>query len=168
MTTVVRIAGPPLSANLLQDSGPFEKARAALEPLRGKRRSRFILLDVVCPKDHKLATIVKTGAGPLLIGKNTYLQLSFHSWWRAHWHEAGLQDPLRLRDPHVAEAAAVAAFEAWLRVVAPRDDGQVLVLLDGHDWEIPVRCRCRAIEIRGDWLKQQITSVRQRVVWGPE
>jgi hypothetical protein len=122
------------------------EARQILAPLlRTGRLSRFRLLDVACPNDDRLAQVVRTAKGPLVLGKT-----------RAVRGYSVTDD-----DAEPAARVVVNAVERLHR------QQHVIYLLDRLPPQagIELQCRCRVRTVPVVWLREQITAHRSRAQW---
>jgi len=127
-------------------SAPAED-RAILAPLlRTGRLAPYRLLDVICPNDHRLAQVLTTTSGPLVVG-----------WTRAFrgYSVDGFPGPPRRDQPRVFER---------------RHRGQPVIyllarLLEDEPVDVTVQCRCRQRDLPAQWMADQIAAGGGRVVW---
>lgn len=123
-----------------------EAAREALRPLlRGARLSRFRLLDIACPDQHRFAQVVRTASGPLVLGMGQ-----------------------AVRGYSVTEGEIGSGRRLVASVAEHRHRAQPVTYLLPRlhaAYRVEVQCTCRRAEIPVEWIREQLAAGRKRVVW---
>lgn len=135
-------------------------AATALRPiLAAGRLSRFRVLDVACPKNHRIAEVVRTGSGLVVTGKSPekYVEIERvggddegpdpDGVWRSISWEVDFQ-----RTNLSSRAVQACLFLDSL-------------LAEGRIGSVAMQCRCRTVYLDGAWLTEKIGAGRRRVVF---
>jgi hypothetical protein len=136
-----------------------EEAVAAIPP---SARPRLRMLVVRCANAHKLAEIVRTGLGPVLIARAP------SNWVRAHQDtDGGTRDVGRWqhrRDVWCIRFDYPDDQMLWKNPVVFDQFGKAHSL-GGYPEVFICHCRCREPSLPHAWLLEQIKAGRPRVVW---
>ncbi len=127
----------------LLDASDVEELRPLLQS--GARLSRFRRLDVACPCSHRLAEVLRTTAGDVMLGRTRSSEL--------------VPILVELREDGADLEGAIDVDRSRGRLVAVRlheapDEGAV-----------EVQCECSTARLPVTWLREQIASGRRRIVW---
>lgn len=134
---------------------PADQIDELVPLLRGGQLSRYRLLDIACPNDHRLGQILHTPRGPLFIGRRAKVEFDV-----IQWEAEG--DGGELEVAHVGHRSDVyGAFIADCYELAEHRAQQEELGTAAVD----VQCRCRSTYIPILWLRDQLDAHRRRVVW---
>lgn len=102
----------------------------------GQARSNFRLLEVVCPRDHRILEVFPSPSGPVVLGRRRQ-QVAFP--------DTPMTGPFLSRDRR--------------RKVALLLDGQPQI------WPIRAQCPCEEHAIPVDWIQLRLRQSERRFIW---
>lgn len=106
----------------------------------GQGRSSFRLIEVVCPRDHRILEVFPSPSGPVVLGRRRQ-QVAFP--------DTPMTGPFLSRDRR--------------RKVALLLDGQPQI------WPIRAQCQCQEHAIPTDWIQLRLRRQgERRFIWDPE
>jgi hypothetical protein len=132
-------------------------AAEALRPvLSASQPSKFRILVAVCPKNHELARVYRTAAGPVVVGKgpSRYVRIE------------RLGGDYEYDDPEIGSGSTPWSYE-WEQSRLTSRHPVCFLLGDIHSRKrsvIPLQCRCRSQSITVLWFYEQIDAGHRRAV----
>ncbi len=145
-----------------------DAVEAMVPLLRVGNLARFRLLDVLCPRYHRLAQVLQTSVGPVIYAKGQRSE-----GWGVVTGEIydGTREVLDMDWSYRHRGDKVVyRLEALLQNNAEsrefiRKNG--LTNATPHQSQASVQCRCTRADIPAAWIAEQIASGTRRTIWIP-